>query len=121
MREHGAAGLQCPHCYFRAASQVTMFVHLRSIHPGLQMGFYAGQSLPAAAGPPAAAAAKGAFPPVSCNLCGFEAVSGGDFTQHLGVHAAEGDGVRSATDVVCANCGACFAGRRCGHGGLEPI
>ena len=65
---------------------------------------------------------KVALPAATCRLCGFEAADGGSFTQHLGAHAAEGDGVRTATDVVCANCGACFAGRvPSDHACLEPI
>ena len=89
--------------------QITMFVHVRSLHPGLQMGFHAGRSV---IPEPAGAKEIPAFPKMACRLCGYESDSCRSFTQHLGVHAESGAGVRSATDVVCGSCGKGFTGRR---------
>ena len=84
-----------------------MFVHVRSVHPGLQMGFHAGKSVPEDA-----KKIPALFPKVSCRLCGYESDSCRSFTQHLGAHVAESGASRSsATDVVCGGCGMGFTGR----------
>ena len=82
-------------------------MHVRSVHPGLQMGFHAGKSVPENA-----REIPALFPKVSCRLCGYESDSCRSFTQHLGAHVAESGASRSsATDVVCGGCGMGFTGR----------
>ena len=87
-----------------------MFVHQRTMHPGLPMGFHTGKRIIPAEEviPPPVA-----LPKISCRLCGYETESCWSFTAHLGIHAESGggSGARSATDVVCGICGMGFAGR----------
>ena len=87
-----------------------MFVHQRTMHPGLPMGFHAGKRI-IPAEEEAEVIPPVALPKISCRLCGYETESCWSFTTHLGIHAESGSGARSATDVVCGICGMGFAGK----------
>ncbi len=105
---HGSCRYQCPHCYYRAGSQVALLVHQHALHPDRERGFVRCRAAVAGdllllLGP----AAK--LPPLHCRAspsCRFVCGSASELSAHL--RARHGDPFAEHTEILCCHCGGAF-------------
>jgi hypothetical protein len=100
---HGEAAFQCPFCFFRAGSQVSMLVHQQNVHSGSKPGFYTCKHISMSEDQQLVK-----IPAAFCSQCGFKSESLRSLCDHLKSHADSVSSVKTITDLVCFCCGSSF-------------
>ncbi|TRY71102.1 hypothetical protein TCAL_15037 [Tigriopus californicus] len=101
VRAHGSAKFQCPYCYYRCGSKLSLMVHQQNLHPDSNHGYFECRGI--LGGEQEDDDDEAALPLFTCNKCGKLCESELDFYTHLEVH----DPMGKQSDFVCPHCSRC--------------
>lgn len=101
VRDHGSARFQCPFCYYRSGSKLSLLVHQQNVHPDSKHGYFECRGI--LRGDQEDEDDEAALPLFTCNKCGKLCESELEFYDHLESH----DPMGKQFDFVCPHCSRC--------------